>query len=69
MFEEALLVFETQELNVEWYMKVTAADQKAIQCYHAIHDEDKCSYYSDTTGFFFKRVNRTESSEEPEPVS
>ena len=30
LFEEALLVFEAQDLNVEWYAKVAAAIQNAI---------------------------------------
>ena len=30
LFEEALLVFEAQDLNVEWYTKVAAAVQNAI---------------------------------------
>ena len=48
--------FLTQELNAEWYMKVAVADQKAIQCYHVIHDEEKSSYYSYTIlDFFFSR--------------
>ena len=33
LFEEALLVFEAQDLKVEWYTKVAAAVQYAIQCY------------------------------------
>ena len=32
-FEEALLVVEAQDQNIEWYMKVAAATQNAIQCY------------------------------------
>ena len=32
-FEEALLVVEAQDPNIEWYMKVAAATQNAIQCY------------------------------------
>ena len=31
-FEEALLVVEAQDPNIEWYMKVAAATQNAIQC-------------------------------------
>ena len=41
LFEEALLVFEARDLNVEQYMKVAAAIQNAIQCYHVIYDEKK----------------------------
>ena len=32
LFEEALLVFEAQDPNVERYTKVAAAIQNAIQC-------------------------------------
>ena len=31
--EEALLVVEAQDPNIDWYMKVAAATQDAIQCY------------------------------------
>ena len=39
--EEAMLVLEEQDLNAEWYTKVATTLQKAIQCYHIIHDEKK----------------------------
>ena len=39
LFEEALLVFEAQDPNVEWYTKVATAVQNAVQCYHVIYDE------------------------------
>ena len=39
LFEEALLVFEAQDPNVQWYTMVTAAVQNAIQCYRVIYDE------------------------------
>ena len=39
--EEALLVFEAQDLKAEWYMKDAAAVQNAIQCYHVIYDGKK----------------------------
>ncbi|KAJ8778770.1 hypothetical protein J1605_013447 [Eschrichtius robustus] len=51
--EEALLVFEAQDPNVERYAKV-AAVQNAIQCYRVIYDEKKKSYYPDITGSFFQ---------------
>ena len=38
LFEEALLVFEAQDSNVEWYTKVAAAVQNAVQCYCVIYD-------------------------------
>ena len=41
LFEEALLVFEAQNPNVEWYTKVAAAVQNAIQCYHVIYGKKK----------------------------
>ena len=41
LFEEALLVFEAQDPNIEWYTKVAAAVQNAIQCYHVIYDEKR----------------------------
>ena len=54
LFEEALLVFEAQDLNIEWYTKAAAAVQNAIQCYRVIYDEKKQSYYPDITGSFFQ---------------
>ena len=54
LFEEVLLVFEAQDLNVEWYMKVAAAVQNTIQCYRVIYDEKRKSYYPDITGSFFQ---------------
>ena len=52
--EEAPLVFEAQDPNVELYTKVAAAIQNAIQCYHVIYDEKKKSYYPDITGSLFQ---------------
>ena len=54
LFEEALLVFEAQDPNIEQYMKVAAAVQNAIQCYCVIYGEKKKSYYPDITGSFFQ---------------
>ena len=68
LFEEALLVFEAQDPNVEQYPKVTAAIQNAIQCYHVIYDEKKRATTQTSLDCFFKRVDRIESSKEPEPV-
>lgn len=47
--EETLLIFEVQDPNVEWLMKVAAAVQNAAQCYHVTYDEQKMSYYLDLT--------------------
>ena len=68
LFEETLLVFEAQDLNIEWYTKVSAATQNAIQCYHVIYDEKKRATDQTSLDHFFKRVGRIQSSKEPEPV-
>ena len=67
-FEEALLVFEAQDPNTEQYTKVAAAVQNAIQCYCVIDDEKKRATTQTSLNHFFKRVDRIESSKEPEPV-
>ena len=41
LFKRALLAFQAQAPNGEWYMKVVAAIQNAIQCHHVIYDETK----------------------------
>ena len=41
LFEDSLLVFEAQDLNVDWYTKAAAAIQSAIQHYCVISDEKK----------------------------
>ena len=41
LFEETLLVFEAQDLNIEWYMKLVAAIQNEIQCYLFRYEERK----------------------------
>ena len=68
LFEEALLVFEAQDLNTERYTKVAAAIQNAIQCYCVIYDENKRATTQTPLDRFFKRVDRIESSKEPEPL-
>ena len=68
LFEEALLVFETQDPNVERYTKVAADVQNAIQCYRVIYDEKKRAATQTSLDCFFKRVDRTESSKYPEPA-
>ncbi|XP_059984138.1 uncharacterized protein LOC132508194 [Lagenorhynchus albirostris] len=68
LFEEGLLVFEAQDWNVEQYMKVATAVQNAIQCYRVIYDEEKRATTQIPLDHFFKRVDRIESSKEPEPV-
>ena len=59
VFEEALLVFKAQDLNVEWHMKGAAATQNAIPCYRVIYDEVKKKKATTQTSLdfiFFKRV-------------
>ena len=68
LFEEALLVFEAQDTNVEQYTKVAATVQNAIQCYRVIYDKKKRATTQTSLDHFFKRVDRIESSKEPEPV-
>ena len=68
LFEEKLLVFEAQDPNVAWYVKVAAAIQNAIQCYHVIYDEEKRAITQTSLDCFFKRVDRVESNKEPETV-
>ena len=66
--EEALLVFEAQDPNVERDTKVAAAVQNTIQCYCVIHDKKIRATTQTSLDCFFKRVDRIESSKEPEPV-
>ena len=66
--EEALLVLEAQDANVERSTKVAAAAQNATQCYHVIYDEKKRATTQASLDRFFKRVDRIESSKEPDPV-
>ena len=68
LFEEALLVFEAQNPNVERYTKVAAAIQNAVQCFRVIYDEKKRVTTQTSLDRFFKRVDRIESNKEPEPV-
>ena len=68
LFEEALLVFEAQDPNDEWYTNIAAAVQNAIQCYCVIYDQKRRATNQTSLDHFFKRVFRIESSKEPEPV-
>ena len=64
LFEDALLVFEAQDPNVEWYTKVAAAVQNTIQCFHVIYDEKKRANTQTSLDRFFKWVDRIESRKE-----
>ena len=67
LFEEALFSFEAQGPNIGSSTKVAAAFQNAIQCYPVIYDEKKRATPQISLGCFLKRVDRIESSKEPEP--
>ena len=69
LFKEALLVFEVQDLNVEWDVKVATAVHNAIRCYCVISDDKKRALTQTSLDPFFKKVGRIEPSKEPEPVS
>ena len=68
LFVEALLVFEAQDPSIEQYRKVAAALQNAVQCYCVIYEEKNRATTQTSLDHFFKRVDRIESSKEPEPV-
>ena len=67
LFEEALLGFEAQDLNTERYTKVAAAIQNAIQCYLASVMTKKVTTQT-SLDCVLRRVDRIESSKEPELV-
>ena len=68
LVEEVLLVFEAQDWNVEQHTKVSAAVRNAIQCHRVIYEEKRIATTQILLDHFFKRVDRIESSKEPEPV-
>ena len=61
-FEEALLGFEVQD-----YMRVAAAVQKAVQCYCVIDDRKKRAATQTSLSPFLQRVDRIESSKDQNP--
>ena len=68
LFEEALLVFEVQDSNVERYMKVQQPFrmQSSATVSSMMRKKELLSRHHWI--IFFKRVDRIESSKEPEPV-
>ena len=62
------MVFEALDPNMEWYLEVAAAVQKAIRCYCVIYDEKKWATTQISLYHFFKRVGRIELSRGSEPV-
>ena len=65
---KAFLVVESQDPNVEQHTKFAATIQNAVQCYCVIHDKGKRATTQALLDHFFKRLERIESSKEPEPV-
>ncbi|XP_030738172.1 histone-lysine N-methyltransferase SETDB2 isoform X3 [Globicephala melas] len=57
-----------QDPNVEQYTKTAAAVKNATQCSHVIYDRKRRATTQTSRDRFVKRVKRTESSKEPEPV-
>nr|XP_006063635.1 PHD finger protein 11 isoform X1 [Bubalus bubalis] len=57
-----------QDPNVERHAKAAAAVQNAVPCCPVTCDEKKRAPIQTTLDRFFKRVDRIESSKEPEPV-
>ena len=68
LFDKALLVFEAQDPNVEWYTESADAVQNVIWCYRVIYKEKKWATTQTSLDCFFKRGDRIESSKESEPV-
>ena len=56
LLEEALLVFEAQDLNIEPYKKFAAIIHNAIQCYYVIYDEKKRATTQTSLDHFFKKI-------------
>ena len=71
LFDEALLVFEAQDPNIEWYTKVAAAFRMfRMQSSATVLPMMRKKRATTQTSLdcFFKRVDRIVSSKEPEPV-
>ena len=56
--EEALLVYETQDLNREQDRKIVVAIENAIQCYCVTNDKKKRATTQTTLDHFFKSIDR-----------
>ena len=63
-----LLVSAAEDPNIEWYTKVVTVIQKAVQCCQVIYEEEERATTQTSPDHFRKRVDRIESSKEPEPV-
>ena len=56
LLEEALLVFQARDLNVDQYPRVAAAIRNAIQCYLVIYDKRKRAATQTSLDHFFNRL-------------
>ena len=56
LLEEALLVFQARDLNVDQYPRVGAAIRNAIQCYLVIYDKRKRAATQTSLDHFFNRL-------------
>ena len=68
VYSSTVTLFQAQDPNVEQYTKAAAAVKNAIQCYHVIHDKKTRATTQTSWDRFVKRVDRIESSKEPELV-
>ena len=69
LFEEVLLAFEAQHLNIQQYAKVAATIQNAMQCSRVIYDEKTSAIPGHHWIIFFKRVDRIEFRPKPVPTT
>ena len=60
-------VFEAGDTNIERYMKVGEGALHAIQCMSSMMRK-KRAIIQTSLAHFFRRVDRTESSKEPQPM-
>ena len=68
LFEEALLAFKAQDLNIQQYTEVAEAVQNIIQWDSVIYDEKKRATIQTSLDLYSKRVDRVEPIKEPEAV-
>ena len=66
--ERALLVVKAQDQSIEWYMKDATVVQKAVCTIMSSMKGGGNTATQTSLDHFFKRVDRLESSKEPEPV-
>ena len=67
-FEEALLVVKAQDWKLNGTQRSPPVVQKTIQCY-VTYDKKRRASIQTSLGWFFRKVDRIESSKESEPAS